>query len=69
MDTLDFEQKMKAYADLAIHVGLNLQKGQRLLIRGPLVYGAPISAAPLIIAINKKCVSGRCTTGGCHVGR
>lgn len=54
MNTLDFEQKMKAYADLAIHVGLNLQKGQRLLIRGPLVYGAPISAAPLILAITKS---------------
>jgi aminopeptidase len=54
MNTLDFEQKMEAYADLAIHVGLNLQKGQRLLIRGPLVYGAPISAAPLILALTKS---------------
>ncbi len=50
----DFEHKMKLYADLAIHVGLNLQKGQRLLIRGPLVYGAPISAVPLVRALTKS---------------
>lgn len=54
MDRNIFEQKMKAYADLAINVGLNLQKGQRLLIRGPLLYGAPISAAPLILALTKS---------------
>lgn len=54
MQTNDFEQKMNAYAELAIHVGLNLQKGQRLLIRGPLMYGAPISAAPLVLALTKS---------------
>ena len=50
----DFDQKMQRYADLAIHVGLNLQKDQRLLIRGPLLYGAPISAAPLVNAVVKS---------------
>lgn len=54
MNMSNFDEKMKAYADLAINVGLNLQKGQRLLIRGPLLYGAPISAAPLILALTKS---------------
>lgn len=47
----DFQSNIKKYADLAIHVGVNLQKGQRLMIRGPLMYGAPISAAPLVNAL------------------
>lgn len=50
----DFDHMLDRYADLAIHVGLNLQKGQRLLIRGPLLYGAPISAAPLVNALVKR---------------
>ena len=54
MQTNDFENKMNVYADLAINVGLNLQKGQRLLIRGPLMYGAPISAAPLVLALARS---------------
>ena len=54
MQTNDFEHKMNVYADLAINVGLNLQKGQRLLIRGPLMYGAPISAAPLALALARS---------------
>lgn len=54
MQQKDFESKIKAYADLSIRVGLNLQKGQRLLIRGPLVYGAPITAAPLVLALARS---------------
>jgi aminopeptidase len=37
-----FEQLLREYAELAIHVGLNLQAGQRLVIR------APIQAAPFV---------------------
>ncbi len=48
---MSFDDKINAYAELVVKVGLNLQQGQRLLIRGPLVYGAPFSAAPLIRAI------------------
>jgi aminopeptidase len=38
----DFEGLLEKYAELAIHVGLNLQPGQRLVIR------APIEAAPFV---------------------
>lgn len=38
----DFEKTLKKYADLIIHVGLNLRAGQKLLVR------APIEAAPLV---------------------
>lgn len=38
----DFEKQLKKYADLLIHVGLNVQAGQRVMIR------APLEAAPLV---------------------
>ena len=37
-----FVESLQAYARLAVHVGVNLQKGQRLMVR------APIEAAPLV---------------------
>jgi len=49
-----FEEKVQRYADLAIKIGVNIQPGQRLLIRGPLLYGAPISTAPLVNALVKS---------------
>ncbi|MCH7663481.1 MAG: aminopeptidase [Chloroflexi bacterium] len=33
MDTREFERKLKKYADVVVRVGLNLQAGQRLIIR------------------------------------
>jgi aminopeptidase len=40
---------LKAYADLTVRVGLNLQPGQRLLIIGPLANGGvSLEAAPLV---------------------
>jgi aminopeptidase len=42
-------QILRAYGELAVHVGLNLQKGQRLLIIGP--GGVSLEAAPLIRAV------------------
>jgi len=40
---------LRTYADLAVHVGLNLRAGQRLLIIGPLANGgASLEAAPLV---------------------
>jgi aminopeptidase len=36
MTSLTFEHKLENYADLALKVGLNLQAGQRLIIRAPL---------------------------------
>lgn len=45
----DFDKKLSRYADLIVHVGLNLQKGQNLAIGGKnLTRGAPLSTAPLV---------------------
>ena len=44
-----FEQRLQQYAELALKVGLNLQPGQRLLVRGPYSNpGVSIQAAPLV---------------------
>jgi aminopeptidase len=46
---IDFERTMDAYGDLAVHVGLNLRAGQRLMIIGPLANGGvALGAAPLV---------------------
>jgi aminopeptidase len=43
------DQRLQAYAELAVRVGLNLQPHQRLLIIGPLANGgASLEAAPLV---------------------
>jgi aminopeptidase len=45
----DLEQRLQAYGELAVRVGLNLRAGQRLLVIGPLASGgASLEAAPLI---------------------
>jgi len=45
----DFERMLRAYADLTITIGLNLQPRQRLLIIGPIANGgASLEAAPLV---------------------
>ena len=42
-------EQTRAYAQLTVHVGLNLQPGQRLLIIGPLATGGvSLEAAPLV---------------------
>lgn len=43
-----FEQNLKKYAELAVRVGLNLQPGQRLLVRAPSPYGVAFEHAPLV---------------------
>ena len=45
---LSFEQKLDQYADLAIRVGVNLQPGQRLLLR------APVATAPFVRLLAEK---------------
>jgi aminopeptidase len=43
------EQKLRAYAELTVRIGINLQPRQRLLIVGPMANGgASLEAAPLI---------------------
>jgi aminopeptidase len=45
----DFDRMLRAYADLTVSIGLNLQPGQRLLIIGPIANGgASLEAAPLV---------------------
>jgi aminopeptidase len=46
--TTKFEKSLQKYAELAVHVGLNLRAGQRLLIRGPMGYGVPLNLRPLV---------------------
>jgi aminopeptidase len=43
------EQRLKAYAELTVRIGLNLQPRQRLLIVGPIANGgASLEAAPIV---------------------
>ncbi|GAB4434141.1 MAG: aminopeptidase [Anaerolineales bacterium] len=44
----NFQESLKKYADLVVNVGLNLQKGQRLLINNPSTRGVQLHAAPLV---------------------
>lgn len=45
----DFESKLQKYADLIVHIGVNLQKGQKLVISGKNLFrGAPLHTAPLV---------------------
>ena len=46
------DDMLRRYGDLAVRIGLNLQRGQRLLVIGPLASGgASLEAAPLVRAI------------------
>jgi aminopeptidase len=47
------EQRLRAYAELTVRIGLNLQPGQRLLIVGPIANGgASLEAAPIVRQIS-----------------
>lgn len=52
----EFEKNLEKYAELIVKVGLNLQKGQRLLIGTPAVArnGVSIELAPLVRIIVRK---------------
>jgi aminopeptidase len=46
---MDLDRTLQIYADLAVRIGLNLQRDQRLLIIGPLANGGvALEAAPLV---------------------
>ena len=47
----DFEQKLQKYADVIVRIGLNIQKGQRLVIGGPAARGVCLEEAPLVRCI------------------
>ena len=52
--TFDMDSILEKYAELVIRVGLNLQQGQRLLIKGPVnKMGAPLVTAPLVREVVK----------------
>ncbi len=55
-----FEQILEKYAELTVRVGLNLQPGQRLLIKGDarVTNGVSIQAAPLVKLIAAKAYQG-----------
>ncbi|MEM9775167.1 MAG: aminopeptidase [Chloroflexota bacterium] len=53
----NFEEKLKKYADVVVQVGLNLQPGQRLLIRPA---GSVESVAPLVRAVSKSAYEAGC---------
>src|SRR4051794_31523919 len=54
----DFESRLRDYAEVIVRVGLNLQRGQRLLIAEPYeLQGVARSAQPLVEAL-KTAASG-----------
>jgi aminopeptidase len=52
----DFESNLEKYAEIILKVGLNLQKGQRLLIGVPIfgLPGTPIELVPLVRLVVEK---------------
>src|SRR5262245_6098356 len=57
--TTGFDLALRAYGDLAVRVGLNLQPGPRLLVIGPLAIGRPsLEAAPLTRPIAESAYRG-----------
>lgn len=55
MSNSEFDKKLEIYADLALEVGVNLQPGQRLLIKSSvLTAGVFLEAAPFIRVLTKK---------------
>lgn len=45
----NFDEQLQKYADLIVHIGLNVQKGQKVVISGKNLFrGAPIDSAPLV---------------------
>jgi len=52
---VNFEPRLDIYGDLAVKVALNLQRGQRLLIIGPMMNGGvALEAAPLVRQIARS---------------
>lgn len=48
MTSQDFEQSLRKYAEIIVKVGLNLCKGQRLIITNNRIRGVSVGAAPLV---------------------
>jgi aminopeptidase len=52
--SVDLERTLRVYADLIVRVALNVRRGQRLVILGPLAYGGvSLEAAPLVRRISE----------------
>lgn len=55
----DFEPRLRAFAEVIVRVGLNLQQGQRLLIAEPYeLQGVSRSAAVIVDAVTKAAATG-----------
>src|SRR5690349_14085487 len=52
--SVDLDRVLPVYADIIVRVALNLRRGQRLVILGPLAYGGvSLEAAPLVRRISE----------------
>ena len=51
--TSKHEKLLQKYAEVIVKVGLNLQKGQRLIISNSRVRGVPLVAAPLVREVTR----------------
>jgi len=49
----NLQESLKKYAHLIVHVGLNLQKGQPLIINNASTKGVPLHAAPLVREVTR----------------
>ncbi|HEY6071983.1 MAG TPA: aminopeptidase [Anaerolineales bacterium] len=49
-----FQDSLKKYAKLIVHTGLNLQKGQPLIINNASTKGVPLHAAPLVREVTRE---------------
>ena len=49
-----FDELLNRYAQLIVHVGLNLRQGQRLIINNASTRGVPLHAAPLVRAVARE---------------
>lgn len=57
----DFESRLRDYAEVIVRVGLNLQRGQRLLIAEPYeLQGVARSALPLVEAVKAAAIGTGC---------
>jgi aminopeptidase len=57
------QESLQKYAELVVRVGLNLRKGQRLLINNPSTLGVQLHVAPLVREISKAAYK----AGACYV--
>lgn len=53
MTSIPFEESIRKYAEVIVKVGLNLRKGQRLIITNNRIRGVSVTAAPLVREVTR----------------